>query len=206
MIYHITDLAARVAALLGDPSVARRLEAPIEACIGRVALRVMEPMPLRRLTERRTLPDRLYSVAGRPGVFRIPVPDDFWRPVSIRLDVWMTDVTEIIEPGDSRYSLRNSTNPGVAGGADSPAVYRVGHPAGDRLELHGVNPESDRPCLVTGEYVPYPAVYDRCIRLPAGCADDVVAALASELEDTALRLAATADDAADDGGRPSSRG
>lgn len=74
---------------------------------------------------------------GVEGCYRVSLPADVLRVLSVKADNWLRSVTALLLPGDSAYAQQFSPYAGVRAHSERPAAALVNRGGGVSLEVFG---------------------------------------------------------------------
>ncbi len=167
MTISLRQIATDIAALrsLGDDHLPmiERLVAPLLTGYMRDILREDPSGP--GLLPVRSLDGPLFRDPHIPAIGRIPLPDDFFELVYIRMEGWDHEITRLVTPGDPEYALRSSPWPEISGSVMSPRCYLV--TTGGRKWLEYRCADAKARCLGAA-YHPVPSLRRGHIEIPEG--------------------------------------
>lgn len=141
-------------------SLRRRLELVLEDC----AAKAMEPLSSVCLAPYRMMKTALQKGDAVNGYVTIPLPDDFFRAVSIRLKSWERPVTEILGHNHWLRKMQHCLWRGLRATKQRPlAFYSVGADGSCLVELY---PFTDEDEICEASYVAAPRINDGEIKIP----------------------------------------
>lgn len=117
---------------------------------------ILLTLPAERLTGWRPWPDCGALMTDKGGRVTVPLPDDFLRLLSLRLNCWESPVIEILAPGDWRRRLQDHRYRGLGATSRHPLAFFTSDAEGGRcLELFGSPPHAAVE-IAEGWYLPMP--------------------------------------------------
>lgn len=172
--------------IMADDTDAATLDAIIEGNAVPAAREIVSLAPVRTLAPYKKNSSGLtkeFVQSNGLYVVKSTLPDDFFRPVCIKMKSWERPA-KIITDDSVEYALQSSKWAGLRGNPEAPVAVLVksSGSCGYRLELYSSKSNTDG--LEDFAYVPLPAVSGTELNIPARVEDAVVYACASLTADT----------------------